>query len=509
MSKSDNSKLFELIKTLSKSEKKHFTVYSKRNWPGKRILILDLFKEIDLQQEYDEERILSKIPDLKASQLSNLKSRLYHQILECLSLLASDNVEMKIRSSIESGFVLYQKGLYLQSLEQLGKGKKLATNFDKLQLLQEITEFEKKIESRHITVSHGQRAEELIALGKNVHHQLAAENAWADMALRMYDFYLKVGHSKNKEEYEQVKVFFEKHVPIDYSNPSFFTSVYKNQSYLLYHYIRQDFSTCYKYGRTWVELFWEEPQFQNSEPELYLKGCHNLLSVLYYCNDLTRFTTFYELMESYIDRNKKSWNLSMQLNAFIYHSIAQLNHYFLQGKFTQGTSIVDQMLSEIEKFGHKINLNRKMVYWYKFGCMYFGAGEHRKCIKFLNKIINTKTSEFKEDLQCFARVLNLISHYELYGNDGLEYQISSTYRFLLKMQDLNEVQKAILRFLRNTSFTSRNNLVEHFSKLKDTLEGLSENKFESRPFLYLDLISWLESKLTNAPIEEVIRRKVG
>ena len=52
----------------------------------------------------------------------------------------------------------------------------------------------------------------------------------------------------------------------------------------------------------------------------------------------------------------------------------------------------------------------------------------------------------REDLMCFSRILNLVAHYEA----GLDYQldslIKSTYKFLIKMEDLYAVQKEMILF---------------------------------------------------------------
>ena len=39
------------------------------------------------------------------------------------------------------------------------------------------------------------------------------------------------------------------------------------------------------------------------------------------------------------------------------------------------------------------------------------------------------------------------------------------------------------------------------------LKTLQDNRFETRAFIYLDIISWLESKLENIPVQEIMKRK--
>jgi hypothetical protein len=104
--------------------------------------------------------------------------------------------------------------------------------------------------------------------------------------------------------------------------------------------------------------------------------------------------------------------------------------------------------------------------------------------------------------------LSLIAHYELGDNDLIDYQIRSTYRFLLKMKDVQQVQKEILNFLRSSVTMNRENLSTEFTNLKNRLEKIFDNKYERRPFLYLDLLSWLESKIDNIPVALVVKKRI-
>jgi hypothetical protein len=39
------------------------------------------------------------------------------------------------------------------------------------------------------------------------------------------------------------------------------------------------------------------------------------------------------------------------------------------------------------------------------------------------------------------------------------------------------------------------------------LKKVEHDRFETRAFIYLDIISWLESKLDGIPVQEVLRQK--
>ena len=127
----------------------------------------------------------------------------------------------------------------------------------------------------------------------------------------------------------------------------------------------------------------------------------------------------------------------------------------------------------------------------------------------MNKITNTVYPKFREDIQCFARMLALIIHFEKGNEILISHQIISTYRYLSKIQHLQKGLKHILSFLRKLPTTSQSDLKKEFIKLKDSLEHIEGEDFERRPFLYLDIISWLESKIEGIPLKDVLRRKIA
>jgi len=125
----------------------------------------------------------------------------------------------------------------------------------------------------------------------------------------------------------------------------------------------------------------------------------------------------------------------------------------------------------------------------------------------LNKIIENKNLSMREDLMCFARILNLVAHYEASMDYHLEIQLKSTYKFLLKMNDLHEVQREIIKFLKNLGSIYPHQLKSEFKKLLACLKTYEDHPYEKRAFLYLDIISWLESKIENKSVAEVIQEK--
>lgn len=502
--------LFSLIKSLTKAEKRHFSIYTKRNSSDKGLKFLALFQELDTQNVYNEDRLLKKLPQITKTQLSNLKAHLYDQILVSLRLLNRKDDDIKLHEIIDFAKVLYRKGLYLQSLSQLAKAKESAQNLQQDIVLLEILEFEKHIESNHITRSHESRSEELIKMASQTRGLLVVESEWSDFSIQLYGLYLKIGHVRNERDFEQVKFFFKSGLPkSDLYNLSFYGKLYRFQCYVWYNFIIQKFDKCYYYSLKWVNLFDENPEFKLKETSLYIKGLHNVISALFYCYDSERFEKYQTVLDEFVNINNSQFSQNTQTQAFFFTETARLNHFFLNAEFEKGVVHLNELESQINLYSNYIDEHRKMVFYYKMACVKFGAADFKGCIKYLNEIINSKSINLKEDIQCFARILSLISYYELGDNDLIDYQIRSTYRFLLKMKDVQMVQKEILNFLRNSVNMNRGDLTIEFNGLKGRLEKIYSNKYERRPFLYLDLLSWLESKIENVPVAKVVKRRLN
>jgi hypothetical protein len=178
----------------------------------------------------------------------------------------------------------------------------------------------------------------------------------------------------------------------------------------------------------------------------------------------------------------------------------------MEGSFTDGLTLVPFIEGKLKEYELYLDRHRVLVFYYKIASMYFGSGEHGLAIDYLNKIINWKV-DLRTDLQCYARLLHLIAHYELGNYDLLEYLIKSVYRFMAKMENLNMVEEEIFAFLRRSFHIPPAKLQPAFQQLLNKLKQQEHNRFATRAFFYLDIISWLESKISGTPVQDVIRKK--
>lgn len=508
MTNAHKDTLFVLIKSLSKSEKRQFKLYVGRLGVNTDAKFLALFNLLDKMKKYDEKIILDS-GVVKKTQLSNLKAHLYKQILVSLRLNpVNQNIRVQIREQLDFATILYQKGLYKQSLKILDKTKTTAIENEEKNIAYEIVELEKVIETQYITRSIPDRADELSIQAKELSEQNVMTSKLSNLSLQLYGMMLKVGYVRSDEDYQKVKKYFEKHLPkFQLEDLGFREKLWLYKAHLWYSFLTQDFLSCYKYSSKWVDLFYEQEKMIYLNPVFFLKGNHYLLESLFFVRYSSQFKETLERLENIVRSKDFPKNDNIDSLAFLYINSNKLNQHFLEGTFEKGLYLINIIEYGINKHSDRIDEHHVMIFYYKIACLYFGVGDNKNCILYLKKIINNKNLKMREDLMCFARVLSLVAHYEAGMDYHLEVQLKSTYKFLLKMNDLHAVQKEMIKFLRKLGDIYPHELNNEFQKLYKELKKYENHPYEKRAFLYLDIISWLESHLQNKPVGQIIKEK--
>lgn len=500
--------LFQLIKSMEKSEKRNFKLYVKRNSATVDLKIIHLFDALDKMTDYDEETLLRKNGSIKKQQLSNIKAHLYRQILSSLRLLDNDdNIDIQLHEQMDHARILYNKGLYLQSLKILDKIKENARAHNQLTFLLQVLFFEKKIEALHITRSMQDRADQLTQEVDDVNIRLLRVSKLSNLSLQLYSWYIKNGHARNEKDEIAIKHFFEDYLSFDIQSVTgFYEKLYLYQSYCWYAFIMQDFLLYYRYAHKWVDLFEKEPVMVEVETVHYIKGMHNLLGAHFDLQNYKKFEETLTKFELFAGSEVVSHNENNRIQVFVYLNIAKLNKHFMEGTFSEGLKMVPVIELNLKEFSRYLDRHRVLVFYYKIASLNFGSGQYGTAIDFLNRIINWKV-DLRTDLQCYARLLHLIAHYELGNFDILEYLTKSVFRFMSKMENMSIVEEEIFGFIRSSFRLSPRLLKPEFEKLLEKLKRLEKNHTEARAFAYLDIISWLESKIRNVPVQDVIREK--
>lgn len=510
MPKQKTDDLLRLIDSLTRAEKRHFRLFVKRNQQANNdILFLQLFNYLEKQDEYNEEHLMKRVKGIKKSQLSNLKAHLYKQLLISLRLLnRNKDEEMMLREQIDHARILYNKGLYPQALDILGKAKKRALQDEFHTFALEVAQFEKLIEGQYITRRIGGRAVALSRECSSLVRTIESTEKFSNLSLQLYSYYLETGMVKNETEHRQVRALFDSLLPNEkFEDLSFWGKVYFCQSYMWLHHICQEFPMVHRYSQRVVELFRSDPNMMQLNAALYLKSLHahlaNLFNMWQYDKfkpELDQLIDFPNHYDSASDSNTESlWQL--------YQFSHRIQQHYMEGTFSEGLAIVPELMTAIQEDTYNWDDYRHMLFYYRIACLYFGSGDNDTAIDYLNLIVNQPSPNYRSDIQAYARILSLICHFEMGNVQLVEYQVKSVYRFLAKVEHLQETQQHIFKFLRRLPRIKEAQLKEEFIQLKEQLDRVVTKPYEQRTYTYLDVGSWLQSKIENKSVQEVIREK--
>jgi glutaredoxin-related protein len=508
ITKDQKDNVFLLVKSLTKSEKRQFKLYVGRLGVNTDSKFLNLFNHLDKAKVYDEASII-KTGIVKKQQLANVKAHLYKQILISLKLNPlHQNVRSQIREQLDFASILYHKGLYKQSLKILDKAKDLAISNEEKNMAFEIIELEKIIEAQYITRSISNRADELAIQAKELSSLNVIASKLSNLSLQLYSIMLKTGYVKNEDESEVVTKYFNDRLPkIDFKKIGFREKLWLYKAHLWYSFLMQDFLSCYKYSSKLVDLFYENPKMINLNPVFFLKGNNYLLESIFYLRNKPKFVEKLNHLKETVDNTKFIKDQNVSTLVFLYTNFHSINQHFIDGSFEEGLELIPKIENQLSEYSNRIDPHHQMIFYYKFASLEFGAGNNKACIEHLNKIIANKSLSMREDLLCFSRVLNLVAHYEAGLDYHLDSLLRSTYKFLIKMNDLHEVQKEMIKFIRGLQDIYPHDLKNAFKELLERLKVYEDHPFERRSFLYLDIISWLESKIENKSVGEIVKTK--
>lgn len=507
MSKYRSDVLFFLVKSLSRSEKRYFRL---AETGAESRLYLRLFDLIDTQNEFNEFALFKAEPEFAQNQFSNLKAHLYSKILKSLRDFSRKRVPgIEIRELIDEAQILLNKSLYQQCGKRLDKAWKRAAETDNLELQLEILKWKKQVLTYTVDRENDTYVDEIVEKVREVNGRINNSNSFSNLQAKLQSLYRKSGYIRNEQDFQRIQNIFRESMPeIDEDGLSIGEKIHLYHLYIGYHFFIQDFEKGYDYARKWVNIFRENKALAGPKIEDYITGLNLLLIAQ---NKLGLYRPFLETKKELRQLNEMPsnfFNEHIRLKMLKYTYVHEFNSLFMTGDFDRGVVLFERLSSKIEGFIDQMDAHSRIILYYKTACLYFGNGDFRACLSWLNRIFVSGESDLREDIHGFARILALITHYELGNTDLIPYALRSTYRFLLKRDDLQLFQKLQLGFLRSLQPDMTDaQLTVRLAALRSQMLELLKNPFEKRAFVYFDFVSWLDSRIEQKPMMEIVKRK--
>ena len=105
--------------------------------------------------------------------------------------------------------------------------------------------------------------------------------------------------------------------------------------------------------------------------------------------------------------------------------------------------------------------------------------------------------------------MNLMIHYELGDIDYIQSETRSIKREMSKNKELDlKVEQLLLKFL-NYSFVDDNKKtrMDIWKNMEGEAHALYMDKYENQILRKFDFVAWIESKILEVPLSDVLKRK--
>lgn len=488
--------LFILIKSLTRSEKRQFTLYVNRLQNNADAKFISLFNAMDKMEEYDEQVILKQKITSK-QQLSNLKANLYKAILASLRMNPSKkNVRIQIREQLDFATILYQKGLHKQGLKILDKAKQIALDVEEKSLALEIIELEKVIESQYITRSITGRADELIAQSNDLIIQNYYATKLSNLSLKFYNEMLTSGYAKSEEDRQElITRFSDQLLDIDVKVLNFREKLWYFKAHVWLCFLIQDYHNAYKYAKLWVTLFYEHPKMIQSHPIWYLKGNSYLFKILLLFKSVDKYIYWNAKLEEQLALESFPQSMNIDSQRFLLQFSNKLNIEFIQQTYNGSLLFVKQLQRGLNEYVNMIDEHHFHILYFKVASLYFGYKKYDDSLAYTERILNKSDYSVQEDLLFHTRILSLMAQYESGKDQHYEDFIKANRALMKKMKNKTQIHDTFMSLfegLLGASVKDQKVVLERF--VKET-EELYTNRFYVRSILYIDVLNWAKKKI--------------
>jgi hypothetical protein len=500
MPKPASADLFYLIRSLTKSEKGYIKKFAFRYEEAN---FIKLFNAIEKQDEYDEQKILKNESYIK--QLPRLKFYLYQRILDSLDdYYSARDINMQLRRILNRVSILFEKGYYDQCIKQLYKAKELAVKFEKFSQQLEILEWERTLMIEEQFVQNFERiSKEETEVLEKIKNLSLYNYAYSEMN----KLYAELIYIRNRREDERMKKIISTDIFKNENRAkSFQAKILYYKTVDKYYSANNDRKKYMQYSGKVLDLVEKQPGYIENNIMQYIKLLNNHITILSENKQYDQFEIQLGKLRNLPRVYSEADSSKFKNLILIRVTIREFYHAINIKDFKSVMELAKKMEKILNSHPNLVSATHRTIFFYQIAYMYFIEDNLKQSLMLTNRIINSTVTTDKLFFQCFARLLNLVIHFEMENFDLLPYLVKSNIAFFSKHHKMYSLEKIIFNFFGRIEFETvaiENQSRKLFSELKKTLTR-NLDPLEYKVLEYFDFMKWTESKMENKSFREVL-----
>lgn len=488
-------KLFNLINSLSKSEKRYFHLYTKQHIIGAENKYQVLFKSIEKQKQYDEAKISKDFAkkNIKLN-ISSEKNYLYNLILKSLRSYYSENDDQMKTLQLKMDYlVLLKKELYKEAEQRLNQLNKLCikTN-DSISLFENY--FRRNLINNRI--GYLPKNEEITEFEAAGDKKLTTISNWKivfDLCDRLYYLNSKKLNLSNEEQKTYLVHLIQKLERVNFKELDFDGKVYYLSAQNLIGILSNSRTKSEKAQLALLKLVETNSYLIKSNPLRVARIQYNLFTT-YSLSGKHKLAA--EVIQK-IESLRKTANIDQE----------KIDVNILKAKTTQCLNTLQfDNLNELESMAKSMKLAKrdKSTIYYNLSLGYFILEKFDDMLDWINDIVFYNKTKFREDINSIYVVFGLICHYELQNIAFLDNMTRNSTRKMASKGKQNEFEKLIISFIKKSlNILDKKESLKQLKKLYGNLDQFGFGV--DNQIIGFDVIkAWIKSKVENKPLKQAL-----
>lgn len=488
--------LFDLIQSMSKSEKRYFSLDAKKSGRNSN-RYLDLFKEVNRMEAYEEDKLQRKF----GSSLPTDKHYLYNAILKSMrDYNSSKSKAARVKEMLLDAKYLYKRGLYHQSEERLIQAKTLARELDDQLALLEISREQLNFVWTMKQRDYGAQIEALLTDKDEYIRHINEELRYLSLS---YKIQVTKEQQQSADRQARSEAFSEQ---LKSQSAPFPATAHAQRRFLQSHALLNDLTGDIDKANTFyarmVQWWDEHPDIKGEEYNRYLADAFNLLHASY---SQKKYNQFEQLLSKI--QQEKPGSYHDQVLVF-----KQLTNYQLLYHINLGIEEGYELLLERVEEGmgaYKLNPVSQLIIAFNVTVLLLILERHEECRLWADKVLHHYNRKVEsEQFRLATLLIRLIATFDLEDIDGFDSTLRAFQRSIRQRKTNTPTAffKSCAKYLKKMQDQPSGSRQDTMQQLAGFLEKYKEAPPERVPLGLDDLmLNWVESQIKNIPLKEVLR----
>ena len=507
INKSSDS-LFELVRSMSQSEKRYLKQYAKRyskNTKSNYYLILfnELDKLVKKSIKYDEAALKEKIKKEKwITQFAVTKSYLYDLILDSLrSCNKATTTTVEINELLIDSQNLFFKGLHSQALNRLRKARMICESLGHYNLLGEVNYWIK----RGLILKEKYNDDDMklfidSQFNPFTPRRISEHLKLLDRAIEIQFFNRDAGYSMKTEQNRKkfIDKFFKdgpelietvSDEPIDLLRLKYGTTA-------LYYQFADNRKESAKHYQLALNLMERNERYLQDNIRAYISYTMGLSIQHYFLGNYVELQELTKKLKIVSDKNYKTVPRTVTSDALAH--IININFSMDQkrGEFEYSVDEIDAGLEEwVKKSGFRSSAFSLLMY--NIGMTHFMTQNFKKAAKAWNDLIAMSIKNNYLDNISSSRMMLCFAALEMKDEELLQSRTGSWKYFIETREMFFPAEKVVYKF-----FTSKRQMAD-LIEMKTILANILKENDSINDFF--DIWNWIESKVNKTTFAEAVK----